>query len=410
MVSHDPFVIVVGAGPSGLLLSLLLARNNVPVTLVEKTKTLDKQPRATHYAGPAVEFLHRAGVMEDVSRQGFYPNKLTYRTFENKVLGTLDHTVLPEDPNRLVCLPLDQLGHILLSHLEKQPSAEILWDYEVVEIRDDNGLGIITAKTSSGTKELRAKYVVGCDGANSIIRRKIFGDWVFPGKTWDTQVVATNVYYDFHKFGYEDANFIVDPEHWYMASKISKDGAWRVSYGVSAALTKEELLSEQEEKWRNMLPGNPSPQDYRIVNFSPYKVHQRLAESMRVGPFVLAADAAHLCNPFGGLGLTGGIVDVGGLVDCLVGIQKGKADDSILDIYSQVRREKYLQFIDPVSSSNLVRMYDSDPRSLAERDEFVKAMNAAGNDPVKTKALVDGINAIAYDFTKHFNVDGVPEL
>lgn len=68
---------------------------------------------------------------------------------------------------------------------------------------------------------------------------------------------------------------------------------WRVSYGVSADLTKEELAAQQPEKWKQMLPGNPSPEDYRIVNFSPYKVHQRLAESMRVGPFILSADAAH---------------------------------------------------------------------------------------------------------------------
>lgn len=78
-----------------------------------------------------------------------------------------------------------------------------------------------------------------------------------------------------------------------MASKITQDGMWRVSYGVSASLTKEELLAQQAEKWRQMLPGNPNPEDYRITNFSPYKVHQRLADSMRVGPFILAADAAH---------------------------------------------------------------------------------------------------------------------
>lgn len=94
----------------------------------------------------------------------------------------------------------------------------------------------------------------------------------------------------------------------------------------------------------------------------------------------------------------------------MIGLHKGKADDKILDIYSQVRREKYLQFIDPISSSNLVRMYDSDPSSLVERDYFLKAMNAAGNDPVKIKALVGGINAITYDFSQHFNVNGVAEL
>ncbi|KAF7535041.1 hypothetical protein G7054_g5740 [Neopestalotiopsis clavispora] len=385
MSSHEPFVIVVGAGPSGLLLSLILAQNGIPVTLIEKTGTLDKQPRATHYAGPAVSVLRRAGVLPDMAAKGFFPSKLAFRTRE-EVLAFIDHTGLEDDQDRM-----------------RQPNVRLLWDHEVTDIKDDGGVGVVTATTPDGPKELRARFVVGCDGANSKIRRLLFGDWEFPGKTWDVQVVATNAYYNFHQFGYEDANFIIDPEHWYMASKITKDGMWRVSYGAPSGLTTEELREQLPEKWKQMLPGQPSPDDYRITNFSPYKVHQRLAESMRVGPFLLAADAAHLCNPFGGLGLTGGIVDVGGLVDCLIGIYKGRADDNILDIYSKVRREKYQQFVDPISSANLVRMHDKDPNTVLQRDEALQMMNSVGNDPVKRKALIDGINVINYDFTQHYH-------
>ncbi|KAK6199102.1 hypothetical protein LQW54_010084 [Pestalotiopsis sp. IQ-011] len=360
-----------------------------------------------------------------MAAKGFFPSKLAFRTRE-KVLASLDHTGLEDDPDRLICLPLDQLGQILRSHLQKQPTVRLLWDHEVTDIKDDGGFGVVTVTTPDGPKELRARFVVGCDGANSKIRRLLFGDWEFPGKTWDVQVVATNVsiasnpntcfqaatsgvnqyiqvYYDFHQFGYEDANFIIHPEHWYMASKITMDGMWRVSYGAPSGLTKDELREQLPEKWRHMLPGRPSPDDYRITNFSPYKVHQRLAESMRVGPFLLAADAAHLCNPFGGLGLTGGIVDVGGLVDCLIGIYKGKADDNILDIYSKVRREKYRQFVDPISSANLIRMYDEDPNTVLQRDEALQMMKSIGNDPAKRKALIDGINVINYDFTQQYH-------
>ncbi|KAH7067218.1 putative monooxygenase [Paraphoma chrysanthemicola] len=402
MSSTEPFVIVVGAGPSGLLLSLLLAQNNIAVTLVEKSGTLDKQPRATHYAGPAVRVLHRAGLLGDIDAQGFFPSKLTFRTFDNKVLASIDHTGDSDYTSRLRCLPLDQLGEILLSHLTKLPNVTILWDHEVTELEDVDGIGAITVSSPQGSKVLRAQYVVGCDGANSKIRRLLFGDWEFPGKTWDTQIVATNAYYDFHKYGYEDANFVIDPDNWYMASRITRDGMWRISYGVPINLTKEELLEQQPAKWKQMLPGNPSPEDYRITNFSPYKVHQRLAESMRKGPFILAADAAHLCNPFGGLGLTGGIVDVGGLVDCLVGIYGGKAEDSILDVYSRVRRKKYQQFIDPVSSANLLRMSDKDPITVLHRDKGLQMIKNAESDPIKAEALINGIDVIGYDFTQHY--------
>ena len=194
MYPQEPFVIVVGAGPSGLLLSLLLARAKIPVTLVEKASKLDSQPRATHYAAPAASVLRRAGVVDEVAARGFFPNKLTFRTLQNEVLGVVDHTIISENEERLICLPLNELGEILLARLQNEPFATILWDHEVMaNIKDDNGIGFIVVKTPEGEKELRARYIVGCDGANSQIRRGLFGDWEFPGKTWDVQIVATNV-------------------------------------------------------------------------------------------------------------------------------------------------------------------------------------------------------------------------
>lgn len=106
-------------------------------------------------------------------------------------------------------------------------------------------------------------------------------------------------YYDFDKkFGWKDSNFIIHPEHWFMAAKISKDGLWRVTYGEKAGLTFDEMRERLPAKFEAMLPGHPKPEEYKLANFSPYKVHQRLAKSMRVGRFLLAADAAHCeCSP-----------------------------------------------------------------------------------------------------------------
>lgn len=108
-------------------------------------------------------------------------------------------------------------------------------------------------------------------------------------------------YYDFDQFGWDDSNFIIDPEHYFMAARISphrgKEALWRITYGELPGLTRDELLARQPEKFRKLLPGHPEPDAYEIVNFSPYKIHQRCAPSLRVGRVVLAADAAHLCNP-----------------------------------------------------------------------------------------------------------------
>lgn len=79
----------------------------------------------------------------------------------------------------------------------------------------------------------------------------------------------------------------------------------------------------------------------------------------------------------GGMGLTGGFADVGGLYDCLYGIYSGQADDSILDKYDEIRREKYLNVIDPISSGNLRRLWD--PMAI-EDDEFIKMVRRAKTD------------------------------
>lgn len=90
---------------------------------------------------------------------------------------------------------------------------------------------------------------------------------------------------------------VVADRHRHMVAKIQPDGLYRVTYGEKAGLTPDELKARQPDKFQAFLPGHPTPDKYTLVNFSPYRVHQRCVDKMRVGRFILAADAAHLCNP-----------------------------------------------------------------------------------------------------------------
>ena len=187
-----------------------------------------------------------------------------------------------------------------------------------------------------------------------------------------------------------------------MAARIGKDNLYRITYGEIPGLTLDQMKERQPWKFKEFLPGHPDPDQYKIVNFSPYKIHQRLAEKMRVGRFCLAADAAHLCNPFGGMGLTGGIVDVGGLYDCLAGIYEGKATDKILDLYSEVRRAKYNDIVNPVSSGNIVRLFGQDPDKALETDEFLQMCKRTETDEAFAKEFANGVNMLKHDFTQYY--------
>src|ERR1700754_2581458 len=111
-----PYVIIVGGGPSGLLLSLLLGNQGVPVQVLEAAEKLDDRPRATHYAGPAVRELQRAGVFDDMkAKGGFFPTGVCWRKLHGEVLAVIPGPA-ENDKHPLICLPLNKLNVVLQEH------------------------------------------------------------------------------------------------------------------------------------------------------------------------------------------------------------------------------------------------------------------------------------------------------
>jgi 2-polyprenyl-6-methoxyphenol hydroxylase-like FAD-dependent oxidoreductase len=115
---------------------------------------------------------------------------------------------------------------------------------------------------------------------------------------------------------------------------------FRCSYSEDASLSFEEARANLDYKYNQMFPG-PKPVKYDVKLFSPYKLHQRCSNKFRVGNVLLAGDAAHACNPFGGMGLTTGLCDAGGLADCLIGVLRKGCQDDLLDKYAEIRKEKF---------------------------------------------------------------------
>lgn len=188
----DARQIIVGAGPSGLILGLLLAKQGIRVQILDAANELNKQPRASHYGPPAVDELRRAGIVEDVAAKGFIPDGVSWRKLDGTYITGVKNKHTPAE-QRMLCLPLDQLMQIIGKHIARQPTAEILYSHKVVRIGGhDEDKAWIDVETPSGEKRFHASYIVGCDGATSKIRRCLFGD-SFPGRTWDEQIVATNV-------------------------------------------------------------------------------------------------------------------------------------------------------------------------------------------------------------------------
>jgi 2-polyprenyl-6-methoxyphenol hydroxylase-like FAD-dependent oxidoreductase len=198
------------------------------------------------------------------------------------------------------------------------------------------------------------------------------------------------VFYDgFEKHGWDGGNYMVDPDHWGLVAKRGKGGLWRVTYGDVGGLSDEEYLERRAWHFEKILPGHPKPEEYRIEQTNMYKIHNRCVDKMRVGRILLAADAAHVCNPMGGYGCMTAVLDVGGLADCLVGLYEGKAGEEILDRYADVRRNIFLRYIDKRSIKNLERVAKSDPMTVVETDKFFGILKELeGDDEARKQFLL----------------------
>lgn len=187
---------------------------------------------------------------------------------------------------------------------------------------------------------------------------------------------------------------MIDDEFWGLVAKRGKakdeeSPLWRVTYGDSARnLSDEEYIRRRELAFKVMLPGNPDPSQYKVTQTDQFNIHNRCVEKMRVGRVFLAGDAAHVCNPFGGYGCMAAVLDIGGLADCLIGYHTGQANEDILDAYAEIRRAKFMDFIDRRSRKNLNRISKTDPKTALVTDPFLGLLKDMEGDEAQTKAFL----------------------
>jgi 2-polyprenyl-6-methoxyphenol hydroxylase-like FAD-dependent oxidoreductase len=361
-------VIVAGGGPVGFTTALVLARAGIPVTVVEAEERIISSPRAVVYHPPVLEALDQLDLMEDLTRAGVLKQSLEMRELDGTILARIDYRHL-EDltpfPYNLH-LGQDRLAGIVLEHLLTSERAAVLWSHRVTAIEQDDAGVTVVCETPAGEARVSGRWLVGADGGRSGVRKAL--RLPFEGFTHDVRFVATNVVHDFEAEGYGRASFVIHPEHWAVIVKITDGDLWRCTYGEDPALPEETVRQRVEAEYsRYMAPGSA----FEIEAVSPYRVHERCAPAFRVGRVLLAGDAAHVCNPCGGFGLTSGLLDAVALGWPLAAVWHGRRDAAILDRYADERRRVFLEKTSPTASENLRRFREHDPeRKAQDRERF----------------------------------------
>lgn len=365
--------VIAGGGPVALVTGLMLARAGVRVTVLEAEPAIVPSPRAIVYHAPTVAVLDRLGVLQDATRQGILKQDYHFRSVRGEIHARLDMAVLDGHTDYPYNLHLGQdlLAAILREHLLASGMADLRWGHRVRSVRNEPDKVLVDVETAEGLRRLRTAWLVGADGARSAVRQSL--GLAFDGITWPERFVAINLRHDFESHGWARANFVIDPQDWAIVPVLDRHTGWRVTYGESADLPLESVAQRAPERLARILPGG-DPAAIDLI--APYRVHQRCAESFRVGRVLLAGDAAHITNPCGGLGLTSGILDAEHLGLALAAVMQGGADERILDCYAAERRRIFLEVASPAASENKRRLAEADPGRRAADLARLKRLNA----------------------------------
>ncbi|MFN5775624.1 MAG: FAD-dependent oxidoreductase [Burkholderiaceae bacterium] len=353
----EPDVLIVGAGPVGMTLALCLAQRRVRCTVVElKAAHAATEVKCNHISARSMEIYRRLGVAGDLRASGLpddYPHDVSYRTstvgqeitrihIPGRLTRLTDRSgpdgwwPTPEPPHRLNQRYIEP---ILARHVQQHPLIQCLYQHQVIEVQhnDDEALVRCRVLSNGSTVTLRARYVVGCDGGRSLVRKsmgaQLVGDEVVQ-RVQSTCVRAPDLM-ALMKAPPAWAMFTVNPRR--SGNVYAIDG--RETWLIHNYLRDHESDFESVDRdWaiRTILGVGPDFQ-YELLSKEDWIGRRLVADKLRQGRVFIAGDSAHLWVPYAGYGMNAGIADADNLAWHLAAQLEGWASPSALDAYERER-------------------------------------------------------------------------
>ncbi|MDQ6821792.1 MAG: bifunctional 3-(3-hydroxy-phenyl)propionate/3-hydroxycinnamic acid hydroxylase [Actinomycetota bacterium] len=330
-----------GAGPTGLTAANLLGEAGVPVTVVERHASTSDEAKAISLDGESIRTLQRAGLSESLA-DVFVPGTGTRYYGHRGDLLFAARGPSPPVHGHAFKNPFAQpdLERGLLRALERFPHVEVVFDTEVVTVRQNSRAVIATVQTPDGTRsECRAMFLLGADGGRSTVRKALGIE--MRGRSFGERWLVVDTVRDFHDQRY--GIHVGDPARPTVIIP-GRDGRCRYEFlladdeptGIAPSF---ELVAALLTRYRGI---SPSDVERSIV----YSFHALNAARWSEGRIFLSGDAAHMMPPFAGQGLNSGIRDVANLTWKLSDVRAGRAHLALLRTYEAERRPHAQAMID----------------------------------------------------------------
>ncbi|SEO87464.1 bifunctional 3-(3-hydroxy-phenyl)propionate/3-hydroxycinnamic acid hydroxylase [Amycolatopsis saalfeldensis] len=371
---HD--VVVVGAGPVGLAAARMLGRRGFSVLVLERWPEPYPRPRAVHFddeIGRVFQGLGLAGPVKAISEA--VPDHYEWRNAAGESLVRIDWSGLgPGGWPTASFFSQPDLEKVLAEAVEAMPEVTLLRGAEVVGV-EERAEDVLVTYTAVGHRSARARFVIGCDGANSFVREHLGVGWHDQGFFYDWLIVDT--------IPLDERDW--SPQNWQLCDPARPTtivsggpGRRRWEFMRLPGETREEL-NTAEKAWELLGPWGRTPENSRLERHAVYTFAARWADRWNRGRLAIAGDAAHQMPPFAGQGLCSGLRDVANLCWKLDRVLRGESAFALLDTYTSERRA-HLQHAIAMSVELGRVICVLDERQAADRD---RRMIAGGADPAR---------------------------
>jgi 3-(3-hydroxy-phenyl)propionate hydroxylase len=335
----DCDVLIVGGGPAGVTLAVLLAKRGVSVIVAEKEADIYPLPRAAHIDHEGMRILQEAGVADAIMVTSRRADRYDFLNAKGQLLLRFEggSQIGPGGWPAANMIHQPSVEAELRKALAEQPNAALHSRWEMTSFTSDDAGVTARIATPDGEKTVRARYLVGSDGARSPVRKAAgieFDDLNFE-EPW---LVVDVLVDDYSRL--PGANLqICDPKR-PTTCVLMGEGRHRWEFMIKPGETPEAISSDASIE-QLLEPWNVTGA-VRLERKAVYTFRARIAARWRKGRVLLAGDAAHQTPPFAGQGMCSGLRDAHNLAWKLAAVTQGKADAALLDSY-QVEREPNLR-------------------------------------------------------------------
>lgn len=328
---HVP-VVIVGAGPTGLMLANLLGMQGVEVLVIERNTSTVGEPRAVTIDDESLRTVQATGLITDVLPHVVQGYGVHYYSWRGKVFARIEPQAMEHGFPKRNAFRQQVLVGQLRDGLQRFAGSAIWFGHELVKFRDEGDGVHLELRHDGETRHLRCDWLVACDGGRSGVREQL--GIPLTGSTYDEKWLIVDLLE--RNSAFRHTRTYCDPVR--PAIRLpGPDGTLRYEFMLHEGEDPDEMLDEARVRgWIHAR--EPADAQLPITRKVVYAFHARVASRWKAGRVLLAGDAAHLTPPFAGQGMNSGVRDAANLAWKLAAVVQGRLPASLLDSYETERK------------------------------------------------------------------------